>query len=93
MSKYKVHLDNPLNFWTLLEVPLLSLGTGRRRDFQCEAETSVDCTAYMELGQLERTNQEDRGLTKQQKTKAERYLKVIFLLITMLGEYSCLKYM
>lgn len=64
MSKYKVHLDNPLNLWTLLGVPLLSLGTGRRRDFQCEAETSVDCTAYMEPSQLERTNQADRGLIK-----------------------------
>ena len=64
MSKYKVHLDNPLNLWTLLEVPLLSLGTGRRRDFQCEAETSVDCTAYMEPSQLERRSQEDRGLMK-----------------------------
>lgn len=64
MSKYKVHLDNPLILWTLLEVPLLSLGTERRRDFQCEAETSVDCTAYMEPSQFERTSREDRGLTK-----------------------------
>lgn len=64
MSKYKVHLDNPLNLWTLLGVRLLSLGTGRRPDFQCGAEKSADCTAYMEPNQLERTNQEDRGLIK-----------------------------